>query len=117
MLERIALMRIECGENGSIADVRRRVLMTSIFGVDLNPMAVWLCELRLWLSMIIESRQDDPFSVPPLPNLDHHIRVGDALSGASLSPLTMSSHVRPDAMSRHGAVGIASLRARYVRRP
>ena len=81
VLERISLMRIECGENGSIADVRRRVLMTSIFGVDLNPMAVWLCELRLWLSIVIESAERDPMQVVPLPNLDRHIRVGDSLAG------------------------------------
>jgi hypothetical protein len=53
--------------------------------------------------------------VSPLPNLDHHIRVGDALSGDSVSPLVMSSHVRIHATSRHGAGGIAALRARYVR--
>src|SRR5258705_8228090 len=47
--ERIAALRRDHGEAGSVADIRRRVLTSSIFGVDLNPMAVWLCELRLWL--------------------------------------------------------------------
>src|SRR5439155_5133446 len=50
MLERIATLRQEQGESGSLADIPRQVLTSSIFGVDLNPMAVWLCELRLWLS-------------------------------------------------------------------
>ena len=81
VLERIAAMRVESGEHGSIAEVRRRVLMTSIFGVDLNPMAVWLCELRLWLSIVIERSDSDPMTVVPLPNLDRHIRVGDSLAG------------------------------------
>jgi hypothetical protein len=81
LLERIASMRVELGEVGSIAAARRRVLMTSIFGVDLNPMAVWLCELRLWLSIVIESAESDPMQVTPLPNLDRHIRVGDSLAG------------------------------------
>ncbi|HMJ19787.1 MAG TPA: DNA methyltransferase [Gemmatimonadaceae bacterium] len=80
-LERIASLRLECGELASIAEVRRRVLMTSIFGVDLNPVAVWLCELRLWLSIVIESADKDPMRVVPLPNLDRHIRVGDSLAG------------------------------------
>ena len=83
MLERIASMRMEHGESGSTAGVRRRVLMTSIFGVDLNPMAVWLCELRLWLSIVIESADGDPMKVVPLPNLDRHIRVGDSLAGGA----------------------------------
>lgn len=83
LLERIAAMRIECGEPGSVAEVRRRVLMGSIFGVDLNPMAVWLCELRLWLSIVTESADADPMHAIPLPNLDRHIRVGDSLAGGS----------------------------------
>ncbi len=83
VLERIAMMRLDCGEASSIAEVRRRVLMTSIFGVDLNPVAVWLCELRLWLSIVIESSDGDPMRVVPLPNLDRHIRVGDSLAGGA----------------------------------
>ena len=66
-LERIASMRLECGEDAPIAEVRRRVLMTSIFGVDLNPTAVWLCELRLWLSIVIESADGDPVHLPRHP--------------------------------------------------
>lgn len=83
MLERIAALRKEHAESGSLADIRRRVLMSSIFGVDLNPMAVWLCELRLWLSIVIESDDVDPMRIAPLPNLDRHIRVGDSLAGGA----------------------------------
>ncbi len=105
VLERIAAMRIESGEHGSIAEVRRRVLMTSIFGVDLNPMAVWLCELRLWLSIVIESPDTDPMHVVPLPNLDRHIRVGDSLAGGAFD-----NKVRFD-----GGRRLTTLRNRYMR--
>lgn len=81
VLERLAKMRKQIGEPGSVAEVRRRVLASSIFGVDLNPTAVWLCELRLWLSVVVESDEADPMRVVPLPNLDRHIRVGDSLAG------------------------------------
>ena len=104
-LERIATLRKEQGEAGSIADIRRRVLTSSIFGVDLNPMAVWLCELRLWLSIVIESDNADPMRIAPLPNLDRHIRVGDSLAGGAFddrgAPLSGSKIVR--------------VRARYMR--
>ncbi|MEX2109011.1 MAG: N-6 DNA methylase [Gemmatimonadaceae bacterium] len=105
ILERLAKMRIERGETGSIAEVRRRVLASSIFGVDLNPTAVWLCELRLWLSVVVESAEADPMRVVPLPNLDRHIRVGDSLAGGGLG---------------HGCSSISgrkleTLRARYMR--
>ena len=105
MLERLASLRIEAGESGSSAEIRRRVLTTSIFGVDLNPTAVWLCELRLWLAIVIESADGDPMRVVPLPNLDRHIRVGDSLSGGGFFYV-----VRPT-----GANRIAILRSRYMR--
>ncbi|HMI45199.1 MAG TPA: DNA methyltransferase, partial [Gemmatimonadaceae bacterium] len=105
VLERIASMRLECGEAASIAEVRRRVLMTSIFGVDLNPLAVWLCELRLWLSIVIESADSDPMRVVPLPNLDRHIRVGDSLAGGGFD----------NKVRFGGGRKLTALRNRYMR--
>jgi SAM-dependent methyltransferase len=105
MLERIASMRLDAGETGTIAEVRRRVLTTSIFGVDLSPMAVWLCELRLWLAIVIESAEGDPMRVVPLPNLDRHIRVGDSLSGGAFD----------DAVRLSSGRKLASIRGRYMR--
>ena len=105
LLERIAYMRLDCGEADPIAAVRRRVLMTSIFGVDLNPMAVWLCEMRLWLSIVIESDERDPMRVAPLPNLDRHIRVGDSLVGGAFDNRVRFS----------GGRKLTSLRNRYMR--
>ena len=105
VLEHLASLRKECGETGTIADIRRRVLSSSIFGIDLNPMAVWLCELRLWLSIVIESEEPDPMKIVPLPNLDRHIRVGDSLTAGSFD----------DRGSMLGSRKLASLRARYMR--
>ncbi|HJQ10214.1 MAG TPA: N-6 DNA methylase [Gemmatimonadaceae bacterium] len=105
VLERLVVMRREYGEHGSIAEIRRRVLSSSIFGVDLNPMAVWLCELRLWLSIVIESDESDPMKIEPLPNLDRHIRVGDSLAAGSFD----------DRGSMLGSRKLASLRTRYMR--
>ena len=115
-LERIASIHVALGDPRDLVEIRRDVLTRSIFGVDRNPFAVWLCELRLWLCMVIESQRADPLGVPPLPNLDHHIRVGDALAGDGLAPLAgPSSHQSSVGLSRRSAVAIASLRARYVR--
>jgi len=80
-LDRLTALRLAAGESASPHDVRREVLATSIFGVDRNPVAVWLCELRLWLAVVIDCDETDPLRVPPLPNLDHHVRVGDSLAG------------------------------------
>ncbi len=50
--------------------VRRIILKRVIYGVDLNPMAVELAKLSLWLHS---------FTVgAPLSFLDHHLRCGDS---------------------------------------
>ncbi|MDE3153224.1 MAG: N-6 DNA methylase [Gemmatimonadota bacterium] len=81
-LERLTELRIRLGERRASSDVKRDVVTTSLYGVDRNPMAVWLCELRLWLSVVIDCAPPNPMDVTPLPNLDRNIRVGDALAGA-----------------------------------
>jgi hypothetical protein len=105
VLEQLTVLRIKAGDVGTTADVKRSVLATSIFGVDLNPMAVWLCELRLWLAIVIESPEADPMRVVPLPNLDRHIRVGDSLSGGSFV----------HAPRRVSGQKLTVLRSRYMR--
>jgi hypothetical protein len=105
-LERVAQMRSAAGDPRAIAAIRRDVLTRSIFGVDVNPTAVWLCHLRLWLSIVIESGEDDPMKVLPLPNLDRNVRVGDSLGGAAFD----DPHARAD-----DGAAIGRLRERYAR--
>lgn len=82
-LEAVARILQRSGDPRPQHELRRDILTRSIFGVDRNPTAVWLCELRLWLSVVIECPETRPALVPPLPNLDHHIRVGDTLAGGN----------------------------------
>ena len=105
LMERLAALRIHLGESRPVHEIRREILTRSIFGVDVNSTAVWLCELRLWLSMAIEDPERDPMKVAALPNLDRNIRVGDSLDGGSFA--SGSGLPRP--------ARIAALRARYSR--
>ena len=59
------------------AAIRRLVAERCLFGVDLNPMAVQLARLSLWLATLARDR--------PLSFLDHHLRTGDSVVGAWLS--------------------------------
>ena len=106
VLERLSLLHRASGDHRAMASIRRDVLSRAIHGVDVNPTAVWLCELRLWLSVVIESDETRMVAVPPLPNLDCNVRVGDALSGDAFTaaPVLMGP---PAALAR--------LRDRYVR--
>lgn len=64
----------------------RQVIAQCIFGVDLNPMAVELCKVSLWMEAV------DPGL--PLTFLDSHIQHGNALLGTT--PALMRNGI-PDA--------------------
>src|ERR1043166_2970602 len=85
------LTRLRCaGGEGPTCAVRRDVLAHSLFGVDLSLTAVRLAELRLWLALIAdvnaEANDRELSRIAPLPNLDGHVRQGDAL----VDPLTLA---------------------------
>jgi hypothetical protein len=73
------LARVRCGGiEPSPPDVQhalRDVVGRCIYGVDLNPMAVELCQVSLWMEAIEPGR--------PLSFLGGHIRHGHALVGAT----------------------------------
>lgn len=57
--------------------LKRNVLKRCIYGVDVNPMAVELAKVSLWL---------DCFTLgAPLSFLDHHLRPGDSLVGSTIT--------------------------------
>jgi len=69
-------------EEADLAFWKRRVVQACIYGVDLNPLAVELAKLSLWLTTVAQDR--------PLSFLDHHLRPGNSLVGAKLEHLQMS---------------------------
>ena len=59
--------------------LKRKIMKRCIFGVDLNPMAVDIAKLALWL---------DSFAIGvPLTYMDHHIKSGDSTIGMFLDDL------------------------------
>ena len=63
-----------------VSDWKRRIIENSLYGVDINPEAVEICRLRLWLSMVLDMDDPpDPYSDWALPNLDFQIVAGDSL--------------------------------------
>ena len=61
------------------AALTRQIAEQCLFGVDLNPAAVQLARLSLWLTTLSGSR--------PLTFLDHHLVAGNSLLGARLADL------------------------------
>jgi hypothetical protein len=75
-------------------DFRRIVAQRCLFGVDLNPMAVQLGRLSLWLATLSADR--------PLTFLDHRLRTGNSLVGARLEDVRLPPHLRRPARSEIG---------------
>ncbi|MGZ8851538.1 MAG: Eco57I restriction-modification methylase domain-containing protein, partial [Thermoanaerobaculia bacterium] len=80
--------------------LRQRIVERSLYGVDLKPEAVRLCELRLWLA-IVSGTSATLENVRPLPNLDRNILQGNSLLG----PLDFLGTARGD-IYREWAYGI-----------
>jgi hypothetical protein len=81
--------RLEAGGTPSAGQYRhalRQVVGRCVYGVDLNPMAVELCRVSLWMEAVEPGR--------PLSFLDSHIQQGNALLGTT--PELMAQGI-PDA--------------------
>lgn len=68
---------------GSLDYIRKlSVIQNSIFGVDIQPIAVEIARLRCFLSLVIEEKVDDNEynrGVNPLPNLDFKFIIANTL--------------------------------------
>lgn len=73
------LARVRSGEEepspATYRTALRDVIGRCLYGVDINPMSAELCRVSLWLEAIEPGK--------PLSFLDHHIRVGNSLFGAT----------------------------------
>lgn len=81
-------------EEDDVRWARREVVERCIYGVDVNPLAVELAKLSLWLHTVAEGR--------PLSFLDHHLRVGNSLIGAWVQDLERFPVRRAQAESQEG---------------
>lgn len=80
---------------------KRQCIQDCIYGVDIDPGAIDIAKLRLWLSLIVD--EEDFASIQPLPNLDYKIMCGNSLLGVDMDNLFIN-----EALSR-----IESLKNKY----
>ena len=73
------LAAVRTGDDEPAPEATRRALRDVIgrcvYGVDVNPMAVELCKVALWLEALEPGK--------PLSFLDHHVQCGNSLLGAT----------------------------------
>jgi type I restriction-modification system DNA methylase subunit len=96
------------------------IIKESIFGIDIEPMAVEIARLRAWLSLIVE--EDVKSKIEPLPNLDFNFACANSL--IPLLPASVDlfndplfseklSEIRQDYFSAVGSVKKQKLRDKY----
>jgi autotransporter-associated beta strand protein len=80
------------GDRSWLYNTKKRIIERVIYGVDIQPQAVDICKLRLWLSIMVDYELSaDPDNcealsfrkalkeIDPLPNLDFKIRRANSL--------------------------------------
>ena len=86
---------------------KRKVVESCIYGVDVNPMAVELAKVALWLHSAKMGR--------PLSFLDHHLKCGNSLAGADLRCVARPGLERRERKS--GAVWVPAVRRESLPEP
>lgn len=69
------------------------IIQNSLYGVDLDPFAINIARLRLWLSLAVDYDDDNP---PPLPNLDFKIEAGDSITAPFKDAQTQSIFIQQE---------------------
>ena len=93
--ERLAvhLARLRTGDDQPptmvVQHAKRDIIGRCIYGVDLNPMAVELCKVSLWMEALDPGR--------PLSFLEHHIQCGNSLLGTT--PALLEKGIPDDAFN------------------
>lgn len=76
---------------------KRHAIQESLYGVDIDPGAIEIAKLRLWLSLVVDEENRE--TVQPLPNLDFKIMQGNSL--VELISYVSTGDQRRDAMVSH----------------
>lgn len=78
---REALFRQRKIDYEAVYERKLEIIQNNLYGVDIDPFAINIARLRLWLSLAIDYEGEKP---SPLPNLDYKIEVGDSLASKSV---------------------------------
>ena len=58
---------------------KRDIIEKCLFGVDINPNSVNICQLRLWIELLKNAYYDESNHLTTLPNIDINIKCGDSM--------------------------------------
>lgn len=87
-------------DSTNIFERKKEIISRSLYGVEVKHWAVWINQLRLWLSLFVDMPDEFKSSFEPLlPNLEFKIRRGDSLVqqiGNKLFPVDSHANISSD---------------------
>ncbi len=94
MLQEIFAAKMTLDLTLNRAEVKKRIIRETIYGVDMEPGAVDIARLRFWLSLVVDEEVAEGKDPEPLPNLDYKIMQGDSLleSFEGVIPLSVQNN-------------------------
>lgn len=69
-------LNVNVGKNINEVVLKKQFIKNNLYGVDIDPGAIEIAKLRLWLALIVDYEKSE---AEPLPNLDFQFRVGNSL--------------------------------------
>ena len=90
-LQRIVHLIQKCGgvadDKASLYALKLSLIENCLYGADIQPIAVQICKLRFFISLICEQEkagdENDNYGIPPLPNLETKFVAANSLVGIS----------------------------------
>jgi len=98
-------------------DLKRGFIERNLYGVDIQPEAVRICELRQWLSLMVDYQRRHGEAVPTLPNLSYRVRVGDSLIERLFGEPVQLDELADDAVARQLIDRIQTEKQGYFQEP
>lgn len=89
----------------TVYDRKFEIIENNLYGVDIDPFAINIARLRLWLSLAVDYEGDTP---KPLPNLKYKIEQGDSLTAPSPERTGM---LRDDFIRKYREAKVSYMRA------
>ncbi|MFA5033255.1 MAG: Eco57I restriction-modification methylase domain-containing protein [bacterium] len=71
-------LNVNVGKNINEVLLKKQFIKENLYGVDIDPGAIEIAKLRLWLALVVDYEKAE-VEAEPLPNLDFQFRVGNSL--------------------------------------
>jgi hypothetical protein len=73
---------------------KQTLIENCLFGVDINPNSVKICQLRLWIELLKNAYYKNEQELETLPNIDINIKTGNSLISRFALDSDLSKHLK-----------------------